>query len=331
MITRNLDLGIIILNYRTAQLTKDCLDSLSGELDHMDRLRITTDVVVVDNCSGDGSSDEIEQHINDNNYVWATVIRSPVNGGFAAGNNLGIRALDAKAYILLNSDTLVHKGCLQAFWDAMTQHPEAGLIGASFQDGSGKEIAGCFTFPQPLCELPRIADTGLVNKALGNYAMRSYTSATATEPDWVPFAGVLIRNEVLESVGLLDDGFFMYFEDVDFCIRARAYGWKILHWPAARITHLVGGSSQVTTAQGKQQKRAPKYFFEARTRFYAKHYGVGGYLVSNIAWLAGFGIATVRNAIQRKGTPVRDHELQDIWLNAVHPFKASSYLKRKSA
>src|ERR1700742_1401224 len=117
----SIELGIIILNYKTAQLCQDCLDSLASEVEP------AVSVVVVDNDSGDGSADKIEQHIAARGFgAWARVLRSPVNGGFAAGNNLGIRSMDAQAYLLLNSDTLVKKGALAAFRRALREHPDAG-------------------------------------------------------------------------------------------------------------------------------------------------------------------------------------------------------------
>ena len=100
-----LDLAVIILNYRTAELTKDCLASMEAEIEP------GISVVVVDNASGDGSADAIERTIEDRGWArWARVLRSPTNGGFAAGNNLGVRSVEAAAYLLLNSDTLVRPG-----------------------------------------------------------------------------------------------------------------------------------------------------------------------------------------------------------------------------
>jgi N-acetylglucosaminyl-diphospho-decaprenol L-rhamnosyltransferase len=320
-----IELGIIILNYRTAQLSKDCLDSLSREVGP------DSAAVVVDNDSGDGSADSIDRHIATQGYGrWASVLRSPVNGGFSAGNNLGIRRLDAQAYLLLNSDTLVRPGALAEFRRALRERPDAGLIGASFDDANGEPLQSCFTFPQPLSELLRVANTGLVTKALHRFDTPSRYSTEPLEPDWMPFAGIVIRRQVIDVVGCLDDGFFMYFEDVDYCIRVREAGWKLLYWPAARITHLVGASSNVT-AEGAARKRAPRYYYEARTRFFAKHFGTRGLLLANAAWYLGRSVSLARQITM--GTPplVRDRESQDIWINALHPFKSSSYFKPEGA
>jgi GT2 family glycosyltransferase len=321
----NIELGIIILNYRTAELTSRCLDSLFSEVGP------GTTVVVVDNDSGDGSADAIEQHIEARAYgAWASVLRSPINGGFGAGNNLGIRSLEAQAYLLLNSDTLVHPGALAEFRRALKARPDAGLIGARFDDGEGHPLESCFTFPQPLSELIRSANTGLITKALRRFDTPATYSEEPLEPDWMPFAGIVIRRDVIDAVGLLDDGFFMYFEDVDYCLRVRAAGWKLLYHPAARITHLCGASSNVTK-EGVARQRAPRYYYEARTRFFAKHFGLGGLLLANAAWAAGRSISLARQVTFGTPPPVREHEFEDIWTNILHPFKSSSYFRPATA
>ena len=319
----SIELGIIILNYRTAKLSQDCLDSLASEI------APSMAVIVVDNDSGDGSAEAIERHIAARSFgAWASVLRSPVNGGFAAGNNLGMRGVSARAYLLLNSDTLVRKGALAEFLRALKEHPEAGLIGASFEDGTGRPLESCFTFPQPMSELLRVANTGLVSKALRRFDTPARYSEVPMEPDWMPFAGTLIRREVIDSVGLLDDGFFMYFEDIDYCLRVRAAGWKILYWPAARIVHLVGSSSNVTKTAAAR-KRAPSYYYEARTRFFAKHFGAGGLLLANAAWLVGRGLALSRQIVFGTKPALRAQEGKDIWLNVLHPFKTSAHFQPK--
>ena len=326
------ELAIIILNYRTAQLSQDCLDSLDAEVKTSatdTEVEPSIRVVVVDNDSRDGSADAIERHIVARGFgTWASVVRSPINGGFAAGNNLGIRSVQADAYLLLNSDTLVKKGAIAEFRRAMQARPDAGIIGASFEDGDGQLLESCFTFPQPMSELLRVANTGVVTKALRRFDTPATYGDEPTEADWMPFAGVVIRREVLDVVGLLDDGFFMYFEDVDYCIRVRAAGWRIVYWPAARIVHLVGASSNVTTSNAAL-KRAPRYYYEARTRFFAKHFGTRGLLLANFAWIAGRSVSLSRQLLLGTSPHLRDQEFKDIWLNLLHPFRVSSSFKPK--
>jgi len=312
-------LAVVILNYRTAQLTADCLDSMAGQLEP------GTQVIVVDNASGDGSAERIAQHITQRGFDgWARVLCSPVNGGFAAGNNLALRAVAARVYILLNSDTLVRAGALAELRRVLDERPDVGLVGPSFEDGDGVLLESCHDTPHPLSELVRAANTGLVAALLHRHALAPRHSELPLEPAWMPFACVGFRRELLDVVGLLDDGFFMYFEDIDYCLRVRQAGYKILYWPRARIVHLVGKSSNVT-ASADARKRAPRYFYEARTRFFAKHFGLSGLLLANASWLAGRLVSRTRELVQRDRRAVRAGEARDLWINALHPFRTSTY------
>lgn len=313
------ELAVIILNYRTARLTADCLDSIAEDLQPGMR------VLVVDNASGDGSDDAIAAHIAARGYAhFAEVLRSPINGGFSAGNNLAIRAIPARIYVLLNSDTLVRKGALSELRRVLLERPEVGLVGPSFEDGDGTLLESCHDLPHPLSELVRSANTGLVATAFSRFAPAARYSELPLEPVWMPFACIAFRRDMIDVVGLLDEGFFMYFEDIDFCLRVREAGYKLLYWPRARIVHLVGKSSNVTAVEAAQ-KRAPRYYYEARTRFFAKHFGLGGLLLANAAWLVGRAISRTRQLAQPSHRAVRAHEARDIWTNALHPFRTSAH------
>ena len=310
-------IGIIILNYKTPGLVIDCLHSLK------DQIEPGIEVVVVDNASNDGSAGRIEEHITSSEWQsWARVLCSPVNGGFAAGNNLGIRAIDADAYILLNSDTIVLPNTIRELLHAMELWPKAGLIGPGCvaQDGS-KELS-TFRFIRPITDFIQSASTGPISRLLGRYNVHFWTTDSAAEPDWIGFACVLIRREVIEQVGLLDEGFFMYFEDVDYCRRARNAGWTILHWPKGTIVHLLGGSSQFSS-DGASRDRAPRYFYESRSRYFAKHYGRMGLLAANVAWLLGRCISLPRELLGNKQPHHRRNEARDIWINVLNPLRIS--------
>lgn len=314
-----LAVAIVILNYRTPDMTCDCLDSLRGEI------RPGIQVVVVDNASGDGSADKIAAHIQHAGFdAWARVLRSDVNGGFAAGNNLGIRETPADAYLLLNSDTIVRPGAIAALRAAMTQHPRAGMIGPGLVGATGNVDRSCFRFPHPISEFIRAANTGLITKILGRYDVPLPFFDTPIEPEWIGFACVLIRREVIEQVGLLDPGYFMYFEDIDYCRKVCDAGWTILYWPEPKVVHFMGGTSNITSAD-EVPRRAARYFYEARSRYFAKHHGMVGLLTANLLWTTGRVISWSREVVQRRPRQVRDHEVVDIWINVLDPLRASRY------
>lgn len=307
--------AIVILNYKTPDLVVDCLQSLEEQIEP------GVDVIVVDNASNDGSAEKIEARIDAAHWgSWARVLRSPVNGGFAAGNNLGIRAIDADAYLLLNSDTIVRPGAIAELRRAMGLRPDAGLIGPGFVARDGSRDLSTFRTIRPLSEFVRSASTGPISRLLAKHDIHFRTADTVAEPDWIGFAGVLIRREVIARVGLLDEGFFMYFEDTDYCLRVREAGWTILYWPKATVVHLLGGSSEFSSESGLRD-RAPRYFYESRSRFFAKHYGRSGLLLANLAWLLGRSISLPRELFGNKSTQQRKREGRDNWINFFDPLR----------
>lgn len=303
-------LAIIVLNYRTPQLTLDCLTTLVPEVDD------DCVVVVVDNASGDGSADVIARTIEARGWGrFARLIRAPNNGGFAAGNNLGILSVDADAYLLLNSDTLVCPGAVRSLREALAQHRDAGIIAAGLLTGAGEVDTNRFRNLAPLSELLRAADTGPLTRTLARFDPVLPPTDASEEVDWVGFAAVVVRRAVIASVGLLDAGFFMYFEDVDYCRRAAAAGWRVRWWPHARIVHLQGGSSQLTGAADRR-RRAPRSYYAARARYFTRYYGRAGLWLANGCWYVGRTIALARECF---GRPVRAREAEhrDIWTGAL--------------
>jgi hypothetical protein len=310
----HVDLAVILLNYRTGAMTVDCLSTLAGQIEPGIR------VVVVDNDSGDGSADAIEAAIRERGWSeWASLLRSPDNRGFAAGNNLGISSIEAGAYLLLNSDTLVRPGALRSLREALRLHPHHGIIASGILTASGDPDHNCFRVPAPPSEFVRGAETGIVTTLLRRFDTILPLTDRPFEPGWVGFACVVVRREVIRTVGPLDEGFFMYFEDVDYCRRSTAAGWKILYWPEAKVVHLQGGSSKVTE-DGAWRRRAPRYYYEARSRYYAKYYGRIGLWAANILWFLGRLVALPRELLGRARS-AREHEGVDIWTNAASPMR----------
>ena len=130
--------------------------------------------------------------------------------------------------------------------------------------------------------------------------------------DWIGFACVLIRRAVIEQIGLLDEGYFMYFEDADYCRRARAAGWQIRYLPQLRVVHFLGSSSDVNH-QHTDLRRRPRYYYAARAHYYRTHYGRLGLLAANLLWNAGRTVSWIRETVGRKVPHVHQSQWRDIW------------------
>jgi GT2 family glycosyltransferase len=307
----NVETAVIIVNYRTPELTIDCLDSIHDQVE--DGLV----VVVVDNHSEDGSPEKIEESINGKGWGdWCRLIRSEVNGGFAAGNNIGIRSVEAKAYILLNSDTIVRPGAFSALKHAMRERPDVGLFAPRIEKANGQLDQNTFRYVTPISELIRSASTGPITRLLKNYDVPMAIGDDPFEPQWVGFACVVIRRAVIDQVGLLDEDFFMYFEDIDYCRRVRSSGWGILYWPEARVVHLLGKSSGVTK-RTNLRRRPPRYYYESRTKYFKKHFGESGFLTANFLWTAGRCVSLLREKCGKKRPFLREQEFVDIWTGVL--------------
>lgn len=304
-------LCIVIVNYRTPGLVLDALESLTGQLDN------TLDhVLIVDNASGDDSADRIEHAISARGLgSLCRVLRSARNGGFSAGNNIGIRAADARYYMLLNSDTIVRPNAIPALLAEMEAHPELGLAGPRLEWPDGTAQISCFRDHTPWSELLAAAKTGPVTALLQAFEVPLPVADQTMEAQWVSFACVVIRREVIDRVGLLDEGYFMYFEDSDYCRAARAAGFRVGYFPSARVVHLRGGTSDVKEKIAKR-RRPPRYFYESRARYFRKGYGVLGPAAANALWQLGRVVSLARELAGNKAPHTCDKEWLDNWTDA---------------
>jgi N-acetylglucosaminyl-diphospho-decaprenol L-rhamnosyltransferase len=304
-------ISLVIVNYKTPQLCVDCLESLKD----LDGIQI----FIVDNASNDGSVGAIKAAIEDKGVGAASVVESQTNGGFSYGNNIGINGGKSEFVLLLNSDTIVREGAVELLVETLFNNPKMGMASPRLEwpDGSAQE--SCFRFHRPVNELIRSAATGPITKLLKQYEVPLKVSGELTYPEWTSFACVLIRRRVFEDIGLLDEEFFMYSEDVDFCKRAREAGWQVVNNPNAHVVHLRGGSSPVKS-QSAKKKRLPRYFYESRTRYYHKHFGRFGLFRANIFWHLGWLVAMGRKLFSSNyQSNICEKQWCDIWTNFFKP------------
>lgn len=308
---------VVVLNFRQTELTVECLRSLETQHDRVSGSR----VVVVENGSGGGAPEKLRAAIEDNRWgSWASLLVSPTNLGFTGGNNLAIREALAggdrpELVLLLNSDTVVLDGALEALTSFMDGHPRAGVAGSQLLSAQGEVQASPFRFHSALGEFERGVRIGVVTRLLSRFRTPIFPVPTrAVSADWVSGASMILRTSMLDSVGLLDEGLFTYFDDVDLCLRARRAGWEVWFVPESRIVHYEGASSGVTA---RSPTRWPAFYFQARRRFFLKNYGPVRAALVDAAFLAGFSTWRARRWVTGRLDPDPPHLLGDSFRHSV--------------
>lgn len=249
-------LSVVIVNFNGRGHLENCLASLSAH-----PAATSHEVFVVDNASTDGSAAIVET------FPSVRLVQLPNNVGFSAGNNAGIRATKSELVMLLNNDTVVPPGAIDRLVARLDAHPEAAIAGPRLVDGERHAELSFGPMISPVGELRQKIVTRLHARGVG-LIERWVERTTRREQcvDWVSGACLLVRRPVAEDVGLLDERFFLYTEDVDFCASVRAKGWKVLFTPAAEIVHLRGRSRSTAVKQSNAAYR------RSHLAFYEKHH-----------------------------------------------------------
>ncbi|MCG5059421.1 MAG: glycosyltransferase family 2 protein [Limnoraphis sp. WC205] len=296
---------VVILNYRTPTLTINCLRSLVPEVQSQPNIQ----VVAVDNCSGDGSVAQIQEAIKAEGWgEWASLLPLDKNGGYAFGNNAAIRpalqSSDPPDFVwLLNPDTEVRRGAMQPLIDFLQTHPQVGIVGSRLEHPNGTPQRSAFRFQTLMSQFEGGLRWGLVSKLLARWMVAPPVSNSPCATDWIPGASMMVRREVFEQAGLLDEGYFLYYEDEDFCLQAKRAGWSCWYEPQSRVVHLVGQSSGITDTK-ITPKRRPQYWFDARHRYYVKNYGWLYAALVDGAWIVSLTLWRWRRTLERK--PILD-------------------------
>ncbi len=292
---------VVVVNYKTAHLAIECLASLETELRAFPSARVT----VVDNLSNDGSFERLQSAIVERGWSsWVSVHASPLNGGFSYGNNQAIRPALASSQPpdfvwLLNPDTEARPGALTELLAYVLPRPEIGIAGGSYEEADGSPWPYAFRFPSLLSELDRGLRWGLVTRLLHEHVLTQRMSDEPSQVGWLAGASLLIRREVFERVGLMDEGYFLYFEETDFCLQATRAGFQCWYVPASRVMHIAGQSTGVTDRQ-QAPKRMPDYWFESRTRYFTKNHGRLYGAATDLVCAAGFALWRLRRPLQGK-------------------------------
>lgn len=279
-----IDVSIVIVNYNTRELLRDCLHSISGT---SSSLRLET--IVVDNASADDSARMVREE-----FPQVLLVESAQNLGFSGGNNLGLRLARGKYFLLLNSDTVVLPGAVETLCAFLESRREVAAAGPMLLNGDGSLQRSWFNFPTLLktfCHLTGL--TGVIHRAagvapvarlLGLFGRPAFLVREIREPmqvDYLLLACLLIRREVLDRIGLLDENLFFYHEDCELGYRTRASGLAVYYLPDARIVHLGGSSS------GKYPLATYRHYFRSLLYVYSRHEGSARALLLRLSIVAG--------------------------------------------
>lgn len=280
------DLSIVTLNWKVAPLVAELLESVARETKG-----ISYEILVADNGSKDGVEGVVEAFRRKHPHVALTFLAHPRNLGFAAGNNPAIRLAKGRYVVLLNPDTRVRHGALQKMVAWLDAHPEVGVAGPKLLNPDGSVQAsvrrdpGTLDQAMILLKLHRLARGA---PPLRRYFADDFRYNEEAEVEQVMGAAFFVRREVFEKIGLLDERFFIWFEEVDFCKRARQAGWKVAYVPSAEVVHHGGASFAQAMTLAKQ-----KLFSRSMRAYFRKHRGGLAAALLALPALIGLGAAAM--------------------------------------
>ena len=276
-----MDLSVIIVSWNTRELLRACLHALKSEID-LSR----TEVFLVDNASADGSAEMVGKDFN-----WVSLVANSQNLGFAAANNQALANCTGRYILLLNPDTEVQPGAIKTLLSFFDAHPKAGVVAPQLLNSDKSVQRSCRQFPTfqgMLFELMGLSRLFPDKPKFREYKMLDWNHDDEREVDQPEGACLLIRREVIDQVGELDEGYFMLFEEVDWCYRVKQTSWQIWFTPAAKVVHHYGQS--IKQVKSKMIISSHKGLY----RFWKKHYCNGRWYLDFPAYAGLMGLAYLR-------------------------------------
>lgn len=266
-------LSVVLINLNTRDFLHACLVSMKSRLTDP-----AFEVILVDNGSTDGSVEMVNSE-----FPQVRVFPQGKNLGFTKANNIGLREARGQYLLVLNSDTEIVDDALEKMCDYMDAHPDIGALGAQLLNTDGTVQLSCRAFPSFKTVLfhryslmtrlfPR-------NRYSAEYLMTDTGHKETMDVDWVSGACLLTRRETTDQVGLLDEGFFIYAEDVDWCYRMKQAGWRVVYYPDAKVMHHIGRATRKIPYKMTYERHRSMW------RFYKKHYSRGFVLIDVATWL----------------------------------------------
>ena len=261
-----MDLSIIILNYKSLGLVKNCLRAVKDL-----NLSLAYEVIVVDNNSQDNSVAYLKEH-----YFDIKLVESGKNLGFSGGNNLGIRQAQGDFILILNPDILVLSKAIENMLDFMKSHSEAGMLGPKLINPDGSLQYSCSRWPDWRLPFYRRSFLGKTRNALAwidNYLMRDWNHEANSQVDWLYGACLMVRRQAMAEVGLLDERYFMYMEDLDWCRRFWEKGWQVWYLAKAEVIHYHHRESAEGFGFSGVFKKSSRTHLISWLKYFLKFYG----------------------------------------------------------
>lgn len=300
---------VIVLNFRTPEMTLRAVDAALSDMPQ------GAELILVDNASGDGSAAIFQNALRARGWDKDDRVRlilSDVNGGFGAGNNIGLRqkmtnGSDPDYFYILNSDAFPDRGCIIGLLRHMQITPKAGLVGSHVRGEDDVPHTTAFRFPSIAGEFEGAARLGPISRLLRHAIVAPTLPERATQMDWVAGASVMLRADMLRDIGLFDETFFLYFEETDLCKRAAKAGWERWYLPEVGVVHIGSVSTRM-----KEWERMPAYWFASRQHYFVKNHGRLYAALALVAHLVGGTIHRLRRALSGKPSDDPAYFLRDL-------------------
>jgi GT2 family glycosyltransferase len=284
------DVSVIIVSYNTREILRACLAAVGRSAD------VELELFVVDNNSTDGSADMVER-----DFDSVRLIRNHDNRGFAAANNAAMTQAHGRFLLLLNPDTIVDPGSIATLSEFLSCHEDVGICGPLVVNPNGSFQSCGYYYPTLLSEIRQSKNIGRLIRAVVGAAPEAGPRLASSDVEWVDGCCLMIRRAVVDAIGPLDERFFMYAEELDWCCNARRHGWRIIAHPGTSIVHH-GGQSSAQLAE-----RSLAHFIESRLHYYRKNRGLGTASLVSLVYLAGL-------AKQYRAEPVKSRaKLRGVW------------------
>jgi hypothetical protein len=310
---------VSIVNYKAAELINQMLPELIEQTDpNQDK------IIIVDNDSQDDSLNLIKNFITEKKLEQAIdLVASDKNGGFSYGNNLAVNFCIDKyqaspEYIfLLNPDTRLKKDAIKSLVEFMTNNKKVGIAGSRLEDINGNPQVSSFRFPSVMSEILSSLKLGFLDKIFANYNVVAHEiPGISKKVDWIAGASMLIRYSLYEELEMMDERYFLYFEETDFCLQAKRKGWDCWYLPASRVLHYEGQSTEVVS-NDIQRRRIPQYWYQSRQYYFLKNHGFFYLLFADLFKGLGFTVLIIRFFLQRKEPTYPKYLWLDFWRNSI--------------